>query len=67
MLNNIKQTENIVVPFAPHNDSVQVQAGGYLAWSGWILLWHSVSEPDSSLKQMYSNFNLTSVPAELIK
>lgn len=34
MLNNIKQTKNIVVPFAPHNDSVQVQAGGYLAWSG---------------------------------
>lgn len=67
MLNNIKQTKNIVVSFAPHNDSVQVQAGGIIIWSGWALVWPSVSEPDSLLKQMYSNFNLTSVPAELIK
>lgn len=53
--------------FVPNNDSVQVQAGGVAIWSGWALVWPSASEPDSLLKQMYNNFNLTSVPAELVK
>ncbi|MBJ6745979.1 hypothetical protein JEQ21_05850 [Streptococcus sp. 121] len=67
MLNNINQTKNFVVSFAPKNDSIQVQAGGIAIWSGWALVWPSVAEPDSLLKQMYNDFNLTPVPAELIK
>ncbi|HFI0026403.1 TPA: hypothetical protein ACGOVU_000550 [Streptococcus suis] len=67
MLNNINKTKNIVVPFAPHNDSVQVQAGGFVVWSGWLLVYPSVTGTDSLLKQMYNNFNLISVPTSSIK
>ncbi|HEM3701545.1 hypothetical protein Q7W17_01155 [Streptococcus suis] len=67
MLNNINKTKNIVVPFAPHNDSVQVQAAGFVVWSGWLLVYPSVTGTDSLLKQMYNNFNLISVPTSSIK
>lgn len=65
MLNNIQKSRNFVIPFAPHNDSIQVQSGGILVWDGWVLIWPSVSEKDSLLKTTYFNFKL--VPLAAIK
>lgn len=61
MLENINETKNIVIPFTPYNDSVQVQAGGVLAWSGWVLVYKSVNEGESNLKTRYNNFKLATV------
>lgn len=61
MLNNIKKTKNIVISFAPHNDSVHIQAGGFVAWDGWVLIWRSTLDQDSVLKKMCTNFKLIPV------
>ncbi|MER0123526.1 hypothetical protein ABPH35_07175 [Streptococcus sp. ZJ93] len=41
MLKNIidKETNNIFIPFKPQNDSIQVQAGGIVAWSGYAFIY----------------------------
>lgn len=62
MLKNIKENKNIIIPFAPQNDSVQVQAGGVLAWSGYVAVWKSTNDESSVLKNKMLSFRMKEAP-----
>ncbi|MFC3931363.1 hypothetical protein ACVR0S_05700 [Streptococcus dentapri] len=61
MLKNIKENKNIIIPFAPQNDSVQVQASGVLAWSFWAVVGNGYKNT-STLKRLVTNFQLIAAP-----